>query len=97
MKLDNYSVKIIQSIRSTTVSLNKTNKKIQEIKDIKKQTENKGNSFHFNEIMIADIFGNFNLNSIRVMLLLIMKHLLFKAKIEPSCSSTLSSILQRKC
>ena len=97
MKIDNYSVEIIQSIKSTTVRLNKTNKKIQEIKDIKKQTEKKGYSFHFNEIMIADIFGNFNFNSIRVMLLLIMKHLLFKAKIEPSCSLPRSSILQRKC
>ncbi len=57
MNIDNYYDEIIQSIKSTRDRLTVVNQNI--------LTGNKEYSFIFNERMIADIFGRFDLNSVR--------------------------------
>ena len=57
MHIDDYSDEIIQSIKSTRDRLTQENKNI--------VTENEEYSFLFSEIKTADIFGRFDVNSVR--------------------------------
>jgi hypothetical protein len=57
MNIDDYSDEIIQSIKSTRDRLTLENKNI--------LTENEEYSFLFSEIKTADIFGRFDVNSVR--------------------------------
>ncbi len=57
MNIDNYYDEIIQSIKSNRDRLTVVNQNI--------LAGNKEYSFIFNERMIADIFGRFDLNSVR--------------------------------
>jgi hypothetical protein len=57
MHIDDYSDEIIQSIKSTRDRLTQENKNI--------VTENEEYSFLFSDIKTADIFGRFDVNSVR--------------------------------
>jgi len=57
MHIDDYSDEIIQSIKSTRDRLTQENKNI--------VTENEEYSFLSSEIKTADIFGRFDVNSVR--------------------------------
>jgi hypothetical protein len=57
MHIDDYSDEIIQSIKSTRDRLTQENKNI--------VTENEEYSFLFSEINTANIFGRFDVNSVR--------------------------------